>query len=1323
MHGLPHQLHSLGRPPKIKGDKHNPRASSGNLGDPVGSGNNPHASRIDMEVSYPKWCAMLVSLVLKTRTPFAAFVARSIRFSRLPRPEVSTPTFFPIPLPLAIWSRMPEKCSAKKRHSIHLSRATFVIIAALNFWHSGGKVCDEDSFRRVPNASHRRLYQKVRDLIKSDGPATSFSLPKAGRRFPELVCRLDELSVFLTAIGVSSNPYEKSFAGVEVPKDDSTMPELQPFSDLNPDRLVLHGTGSWDISSYLSDSLLMPFLEPESIRSGIDLGDRPKIRDPPETVAALSRKWDSNGLLFVHRDPVPNGGLTRIFNAFKSETQDRQIGDRRGMNSLESKVPGPSSSLPSGVDVSDLFVDPKREKLLVSITDRRDFYHQIAVTRSKAIGNTVGPPLPISLIDDLAAVTAFLGSSRSVRYHLESQGDRLGSIAVRPGLLVSPPDDHVWVSFNSILQGDHIGVEVATDGHANLLKSYGLLPDEERLSADIPLRSSRCLQGLCIDDYFCVSVEPAECEPEKSAAYKAYQTAQRAYRDKQLQGSPHKDIVAQDTGKTIGAFVNSGCEARKRGLVTLGAPPEKRVALAFLTLLLCQMTHTSDSLHLCLLGAWVSILSYRRPLMAILQKSFSVVNQNDFDRNAPRLVRLSRTVANELVLLSVLMPFAVFDLTAEFMDEIFCTDASSMKGAICSAPCSRDVHEVLWKSCKSKGAYTRLLSPIETVLANLGEFEPGKLLEEVSPSKPLCYVFDFIEVFAGAALITAELSEMGVSCGPPLDLSFSGEFNLESVKVMMWVTYLVTAGLLKAFFVCPPCTTFSIMRRPALRDILFPHGFNPADPQTRLGNILAHRALQLMRIGWMHDAIGMIEQPFSSKMRYLPAWKAIERLAGVHWVRSDSCRFGSVHQKGFRLMGLRIDMSRLDKRCQCKGKHVLVQGSLTKASATYTRELAFNIALCFRDAIRSIKQKLQVSLDLNVKGLENQLVNDVAVSSDWGVVSSWTFRKQSHINILEMSAVLRLANKLAERKKPLRVVNLVDSFVVRGAASKGRSASLGLTPILRRLNAVSVAASLFFTLPYVPTRLNVADDPTRNCQLRSSLHSVSSGLDKDSLFDLASMSGQRRWASNWVRLVLMSKCLVSFRLWDRNIYRHPPIECWQNNHIWVTKDFDSSLGFPGEGPSHLRAFGFRGFSCWFLLLLFWLLSAVGSLLRPVGAVRGRWGCLLLASRFCSAMAMPVHPGTAGEFSKMQSRQARGPLPEGRPVLPKTGTLRQRYLTAFLEWSAEQQIDFEDMLNNFYTCSEEVNIYLHGMVGFYTTMVNPTHSTPRLSTQYPHGSRP
>lgn len=80
------------------------------------------------------------------------------------------------------------------------------------------------------------------------------------------------------------------------------------------------------------------------------------------------------------------------------------------------------------------------------------------------------------------------------------------------------------------------------------------------------------------------------------------------------------------------------------------------------------------------------------------------------------------------------------------------------------------------------------------------------------------------------------------------------------------------------------------------------------------------------------------------------------------------------------------------------------------------------------------------AFDFKTKGLEDQLVNDVAQSSSWRTYKSWTFRKESHINILEMSSLLRLANSFSDGRIPLPVVNLVDSFVVRGAASKGRSA-------------------------------------------------------------------------------------------------------------------------------------------------------------------------------------------------------------------------------------------------------------------------------------------
>ena len=61
------------------------------------------------------------------------------------------------------------------------------------------------------------------------------------------------------------------------------------------------------------------------------------------------------------------------------------------------------------------------------------------------------------------------------------------------------------------------------------------------------------------------------------------------------------------------------------------------------------------------------------------------------------------------------------------------------------------------------------------------------------------------------------------------------------------------------------------------------------------------------------------------------------------------------------------------------------------------------------EAINEVTKRRRDYLDLEVAGLENQLVNEVALSSSWELHSSWTFKKQSHINILEEASLLRLA--------------------------------------------------------------------------------------------------------------------------------------------------------------------------------------------------------------------------------------------------------------------------------------------------------------------------
>ena len=101
-----------------------------------------------------------------------------------------------------------------------------------------------------------------------------------------------------------------------------------------------------------------------------------------------------------------------------------------------------------------------------------------------------------------------------------------------------------------------------------------------------------------------------------------------------------------------------------------------------------------------------------------------MVDMDSFDRDNPRIIDLPRKTADELVLLAVLMPMVSTDIATDFEHRVFfCTDASSFKGAILSAPVTRDVAEVLWKTSRSKGAYTRLLTPLESLLKNLDALE------------------------------------------------------------------------------------------------------------------------------------------------------------------------------------------------------------------------------------------------------------------------------------------------------------------------------------------------------------------------------------------------------------------------------------------------------------------------------------------------------------------------------------------------------------------------------------------------------------------------
>ena len=1237
------------------------------------------ASKVPRSFSFWDWCATLVSKVLRTRTPFSAFLAFSLSLPR--RSSSSTPQLFPVPVPFpGIFDRMPTGLSLRSRRRILLKRALHVIVMALNFLHDG--MCSfpsESLLTRCPSPAHRSIYKKIQGILAADGPCCGpIEVLASGRRFPQLLARLSELSSVVTKLG-ACGPYAHSFQGHQVPLDSEVMPELRPYRSLDASRLKLSGRGTFDATEFLEDDLCMAYRCPDLILTDRipPAGSWPGTTDAASDVLELAKLWDAQGLLTIHRVPQKRFWLTRVFNNYKDTAADRQIGDRRGRNFSENKLAGPSSMLPSGSDIGDLFLDPRRQCLRIFCTDRKDFYHQFNVSYEKAIANSVGPPLRCSSLDSLKAYAEFIAreaEAKGSKQRRDVHGDMLHSVGLDtfqeespPGLLV----DECFVAFGALFQGDHGGVEFATQAHENLLKSAGLLEEESRLVAHRPFPGGRLLEGLVIDDYFALSVEDRKTPLESSLAASCFKKSQEVYLKHEILGSPQKDVYGETKGKVIGAELNSGPCASTQGIATCGAPISKRLSLSSTTLQLAQLSHTSDALHLCIVGAWTSIMLYRRPLMGIFSAVHRVVDASEVDASNPRLLPLSRKVANELTVAAVLAPLAVSNLAAIFEDKIYSTDASDTHGAITSAHLPKEQVGHFWRACKSKGAYSRLKTPLETVLLRLGVSEEGLEEDEdhqygqspwASLERPRAFEYDFIEVYAGSARVSKAAQQIGLVVGPPIDISFSGELDLCQTRVLSWITHMLVNYQLKSVMVEPVCTSFSLMRRPPLRSRRVPYGFDPHCTQTRVGNILALRALAILATCHRLLLPGLLEQPWMGMMRYLAPWKALEGKENVCLRRCDSCAYGSPHLKSFRMMAVHMDISRLARRCSRDHHHVIVEGKYTKASASYTEELAMEIALCFREAIRMREAHLEEHFSsLHVRGLENQFTNLCATTLQWKEEDSWAFANKRHINLLEMSSLLRLAEKRARAPMSQRIVNLVDSNVIRCAASKGRSSSDALSTLLLRYNAVCLAGDLYFTLPFVPTRFNTSDDPTRGRAVRTPSSEIQLGVATDEqVRSLLTLPPLRRWASNWARFVLglHGFSLLDFCSHDRR--RHAI--SWSSNGsspyslrhrlncASCSIDFDSSLGFPGEGPTR-GLFLLPHLLSWHLLLCF--LSPLSlSGLRVVRAMdsHGAFG-----------------PRTPGDWKRAQLRMSRPPLPKGRPVTDLTSKNRERLLRSFLEW--------------------------------------------------------
>lgn len=239
-----------------------------------------------------------------------------------------------------------------------------------------------------------------------------------------------------------------------------------------------------------------------------------------------------------------------------------------------------------------------------------------------------------------------------------------------------------------------------------------------------------------------------------------------------------------------------------------------------------------------------------------------------------------------------------------------------------------------------------------------------------------------------------------------------------------------------------------------------------------------------------------------------------------------ACNFESPHQKEFRFLLAFLSAQNLHLPCTRDHPHVKIEGRFTKPSAIYPEALGMHLAVEFKAALR--RMAAETDDDLVVAGNESLVVNDVVQTLRWKEVSSWTWKRSPHINVLEVSASVAALHKVGASSPHSCFVSLIDSVVARGALTKGRSTSVLLRPSLLRSAALQIIFDLFPVWRFCPTRLNVADDPTRDVAVRSCVRFSFRGSQVCDLAELHSV-GLKRFAANWIRLVLLASAFLPSR--------------------------------------------------------------------------------------------------------------------------------------------------------------------------------------------------
>jgi len=695
------------------------------------------------------------------------------------------------------------------------------------------------------------------------------------------------------------------------------------------------------------------------------------------------------------------------------------------------------------------------------------------------------------------------------------------------------------VALNALAMGDSWAVEFAQQSHHNVLRFLaGCMLEHQRVAYRKPFPRSSFAEWLSIDDHVGVQVLSVDDfrSDVKLRDDDVFARAEHAYKQVGLIQHPKKKQRKVTKGIFLGAEID--------GITGIVSAPRHRIGtLMFITSLVARKGTASPRLLACILGCWIHVLMYRRPIVSILSHAFAD------GRGLPqdKVFCLSPATRNELLALVWLGPVCQTDLRVNMPSKIYCTDASPSGAGICVADESPEVVSELWRHSEQRGYYTSLINPSAEILAGLNESfeEPPVPGSDAAPldwsiripsSLPEGILFDCIELFRGEGNWSKAHGEAGFRVHGGLDIKGHVAFgDMLDDSIFHQLIGLALRGVISDWHAGPPCRTYGTLRRPRIRSKRFPAGFSISDPLTREQTLLALRTAFLMHLVMFSGRYFSIEQPGSSVMFYLDVFKRLI-YRGAVITRMCFCAFGSPFKKPSQWLHNKPWMVELEVPCRCSSPddHFTIEGSFTRQSvldfermckpssetvygrapqvgeavaafsASYPtglcRRIASGAAQAKNDSIGLIRlsehvrslsrvgEKISLPAGLLQEPLaqarafheDPEWIEELSDALPFKELLRYRFKRSGHINVLECRVHKTWLKHSARHHPNSRVVALLDSRVTLGATSKGRSSSKALCRVLQGSLGYIIGGCLYPGGIHVPSAKNRSDGPSRN---------------------------------------------------------------------------------------------------------------------------------------------------------------------------------------------------------------------------------------------------